>query len=251
MEFYKLYLGILGVINITSLFLIDRLKKHENFQSGGGLSFSGIELYIQDTYTILTDLIGSSSLIETDKYGIFNAGFMYFSDIKVLDKWKQYTLTSRFYEQASLEDLNNDKNINTFHFNISYNYGWWTFFQSNLLNKNNLEQNTQIDYNIILNNFKIDKYNGNILYDYINLKTIHVHMGIHYDDYQNNKFKQLILDLLNKSNKQEYKLLLNYINNINNLSPKYKIYIPNQPRQNSFYNHNNEYLIHKLQLSLV
>nr|QFG74242.1 MAG: hypothetical protein [Megaviridae environmental sample] len=73
MEFYKLYLGILGVMNISSLFLLNSLKKKENFQSGGGLSFSGIEQYIENKYNTLTDILGSSSLIETTKDGIFES----------------------------------------------------------------------------------------------------------------------------------------------------------------------------------
>ena len=177
---------------------------------------------------------------QTDKYGIFNAGFIYFSNKEILDKWKKYTINSRFYEQASLEDLDNDKEIKNFYFNITYNYGWWTFFQSKLLDKDKLQNNMNVDYSIILNNFTIDKYDGSILYDYKNLKTIHVHMGIDYNDYQNNKFKEIILNLLNTSNKSEYKLLLNYINNIKNNQELYKIFIPKQPCKNSFYNHNND-----------
>lgn len=164
---------------------------------------------------------------QTDKYGIFNAGFIFFSNKNILHKWKLYTQNSRFYEQASLEDLNNDQDFNTFHFNITYNYGWWTFFQSS----QTIQQ--------ITDNFTIDQYNGDILYDYKTLKTIHTHMGIPYDDYQNNSFNTIIIDLLKKSSKSEYKSLLQFIQNNDN-SNKYNIYIPIQPRQNSFYNHNND-----------
>ena len=166
--------------------------------------------------------------LQTDKYGIFNAGFMFFANKDILNKWETYTQKSRFYEQASLEDLNNDKDLNTFHFNITYNYGWWTFFQSTIPDKDKIKY------------FNIDKYNGDILYDYKTLKTIHTHMGIPYNDYQNNKFNEIIIDLLKKSSKSEYKLLLQFIQNNNNSSPIYNIYIPKQPRQNAFYNHNND-----------
>jgi hypothetical protein len=165
---------------------------------------------------------------QTDLYGYFNGGFIYISNIDILDKWRDYTLSSRYYEQASLEDLNNDNNIKTFYFNITYNYGWWTFFQSDLNNQ------------IVKNNFTIDKYNNDILYDYKPLRTIHSHVGVVSNDYQNQQFNIFIINLLKTSSKTEYKLLLNFIENNQLNHNKYNIYIPKQPRQNSFYNHKND-----------
>jgi hypothetical protein len=65
------------------------------------------------------------------KYGIYNAGFLWTNDIEMPAKWLQASKSSRFFEQAALEDLAleyTDKQL--VKFGQEVNYGWWRMFQS-------------------------------------------------------------------------------------------------------------------------
>jgi hypothetical protein len=65
---------------------------------------------------------------DTDKYGIYNAGFLWIKSAHIADLWFNLCKTSRFFEQGCLEDL---KGLvkNTFEFPIQVNYGWWRMYQ--------------------------------------------------------------------------------------------------------------------------
>ena len=69
--------------------------------------------------------------IDEDRYGKYNAGFMWTNDKKVPNLWRNASKTSRFYDQAALEDVVKEFQINTVHnFTIHNNYGWWRMYQS-------------------------------------------------------------------------------------------------------------------------
>jgi hypothetical protein len=65
------------------------------------------------------------------KFGTYNGGFLWTNDAEMPTKWIEATKTSRFVEQAALEDLplkyNEDQ---LFKFGQEVNYGWWRMFQS-------------------------------------------------------------------------------------------------------------------------
>ena len=67
-------------------------------------------------------------------YGRYNAGFLYISDISLLEVWKSAIYGSRFFEQAALEDV--AKHVQTmnpeflFEFPENHNFGWWRMYQS-------------------------------------------------------------------------------------------------------------------------
>ena len=58
------------------------------------------------------------------KYGIYNAGYMYFKSIQHVLMWRESCATSRFYEQQCLETLPNISE-----FTNQHNYGWWRLLQ--------------------------------------------------------------------------------------------------------------------------
>jgi hypothetical protein len=65
---------------------------------------------------------------DTDKYGIYNAGFLWIKNSHIAELWFQLCKSSRFFEQGCLEDL---KGLvkNCYEFPIQINYGWWRMFQ--------------------------------------------------------------------------------------------------------------------------
>jgi hypothetical protein len=65
------------------------------------------------------------------KYGIYNAGFVWTNDSDMPAKWVQASKTSRFFEQAALEDLALEySKEQLLKFGQEVNYGWWRMFQS-------------------------------------------------------------------------------------------------------------------------
>jgi hypothetical protein len=68
--------------------------------------------------------------IDEERYGKYNAGFLWTSDKRVPNIWREASKTSRFYDQAALEDVVSFFNKDEIHyFPIQNNYGWWRMFQ--------------------------------------------------------------------------------------------------------------------------
>jgi hypothetical protein len=64
---------------------------------------------------------------DTDRFGIYNAGFLWFREKAVAVKWRELCATSRFFEQACLEEL--AIHYKLYQFPIQVNYGWWRLWQ--------------------------------------------------------------------------------------------------------------------------
>jgi hypothetical protein len=65
------------------------------------------------------------------KFGEFNAGFLWTNDRTLPERWREACKTSRFFEQAALEDLADDTtDVCLYKFPIQVNYGWWRMFQA-------------------------------------------------------------------------------------------------------------------------
>jgi hypothetical protein len=93
------------------------------------------KLYIDPTYEIGL----SPHLIRkefTDKYGYYNGGMLWTRAPSVCDDWNEASKTSRFFDQAALEEL--PKKYTTFEFDESYNVSWWRMNQSDTPPKFNL-----------------------------------------------------------------------------------------------------------------
>ena len=68
---------------------------------------------------------------DEDRFGKFNAGFMWTNDKRVPNMWRKASHTSRFFDQAALEDVvNNFQPENVYEFPKQNNYGWWRMYQS-------------------------------------------------------------------------------------------------------------------------
>jgi hypothetical protein len=62
------------------------------------------------------------------KYGHYNGGYLWMREPEFLDIWAQATHTSRFFEQAALEDVAAAAK-SLYEFPIQNNFGWWRFYQ--------------------------------------------------------------------------------------------------------------------------
>lgn len=67
---------------------------------------------------------------DTDKFGYYNGGVLWTSDKTVPEQWRLFTKTSRFYDQASIEDL--AKAYTYFEFGEHCNISWWRLHQSEI-----------------------------------------------------------------------------------------------------------------------
>ena len=67
---------------------------------------------------------------DTELYGLYNAGFVWLKDSSWLAVWREALPTSRFFEQAALEDVAKAAKEGLYEFETNHNYGWWRMFQS-------------------------------------------------------------------------------------------------------------------------
>jgi hypothetical protein len=67
---------------------------------------------------------------DESKFGHFNAGYMWLKDPVLIDIWKVAGHSSRFFEQAALEDVARAAGSAAYSFPPSVNFGWWRMFQS-------------------------------------------------------------------------------------------------------------------------
>jgi len=65
---------------------------------------------------------------DTDLYGYYNGGMLWTNQKTVKDDWIEFTKTSRYFDQASIEDLANKYSY--FTFGENYNFSWWRVAQS-------------------------------------------------------------------------------------------------------------------------
>ena len=66
--------------------------------------------------------------MDTDRFGYYNGGCVWTKNKAMPTKWREFTETSRFFDQASLEDC--AKIFNTKEFGENYNISWWRVLQS-------------------------------------------------------------------------------------------------------------------------
>jgi hypothetical protein len=141
----------------------------------------------------------------TDEVGYYNIGILWTKNIEVINDWIEFTKVSRYFEQASLEDLAKKYSYQTFDENI--NIMPWR-----LLLSDNPSQ--------IINNINIKK---NDLY-YKDKPIIFVHT--HFLDRRFKEFNTIIINALKKLKRYKELLIIEKI--INN---KWIIKIPKQPQQ--------------------
>ena len=149
-----------------------------------------------------------------DETGYYNAGCLWTKSKELPDDWIKYSETSRYFEQASIEDL--VKKYSYFEFGENYNLQCWRYILSP-------EGPRKISSHI-----SSDK--GVVMYKDKPLKFIHTH----FLDQRFNDFNNLLVNHIN--NAKIYKILL-IISRV--IKDKWIIKIPKQPIQDMG-NHKND-----------
>lgn len=101
------------------------------------------------------------------KYGYFNGGMLWVKNKSIPQQWRNYTKSSRYYDQASIEDLYEfyKKNDMVFTFEDNYNLQSWRFIVG--------EENGEF----IASYMKPDVKSNRIFYKNKPLKFIHTHFN--------------------------------------------------------------------------
>ena len=80
--------------------------------------------------------LSSHMIIERDekRFGKYNGGYAFFSDVEYADVWWNACATARYYEQSALEDVaahvvNTAGPTALYEFPKTHNYGWWRISQ--------------------------------------------------------------------------------------------------------------------------
>jgi hypothetical protein len=110
------------------------------------------------------------------KVGKYNGGMLWVKNKLISQKWREYTKTSRYFDQASIEDL--VREFKSFEFDDNYNLQTWRFIvgQENAI--------TIMSY--------ISPKNGCIMYKNKPLKFLHTHFNDSRFNSINNYFKMII-----------------------------------------------------------
>jgi hypothetical protein len=65
-----------------------------------------------------------------DRFGKYNAGFLYIQSKEIVEIWYNETLVSKFFEQLALDQLAKYIEPEPYIFGRHINYGWWRMFQA-------------------------------------------------------------------------------------------------------------------------
>ena len=149
-----------------------------------------------------------------EESGYYNGGCLWTKSHKVPDDWIEYTKSSRYFDQASIEDL--VKKYSYFEFGEEYNLQCWRYY----LSPDGPDKIASY----------ISSDNGVVMYKDKPLKFIHTH----FLDQRFHNFNNLLLYHIN--NAKLYKILLIIFRIIND---KWIIKIPMQPMRGMGY-HNND-----------
>lgn len=150
---------------------------------------------------------------EAEKTGYYNGGLLWTNQKDLPEKWKDFTKTSRYYDQASIEDL--AKMYDTFEFDENYNLHTWRF---RVGREDNVPHLTVKD--------------GRILFKDQPLKFFHTHFNR--DDH--NEQNQLFIEKMS-----EAKLWKELIITFRVKYGKWCLVIPNQPMHGQFYHMNDSF----------
>lgn len=67
---------------------------------------------------------------DEQRFGIYNAGFVYSADPTFPAQWREAAHTSRYYDQTALEDIAlKTWAAQLYEFPVQINYGWWRMYQ--------------------------------------------------------------------------------------------------------------------------
>jgi hypothetical protein len=152
-----------------------------------------------------------------DEYGFYNGGVLWAKHKNIPDDWIKFTKSSRYFDQASIEDL--AKKYTYFEFGENYNLQMWRFIHS-------------VGGPQEIVSYITSKNNDTIYYKNKPLKFIHTH----FLEDRFKPFNNVILQHL--QNAQMYKILAIIFRVINN---NWILKIPKQPQQGMFQHSNDSY----------
>lgn len=113
---------------------------------------------------------------DTMRFGKYNAGFLWMRGKRYLEPWRDAGRSSRFFEQAALEDIAKlaDQAKELYEFPIQVNFGWWRMIQAT-------EAPSRIQERFSI--FRTEASIG-IRYDGKPLQSVHTHWShvFHYQD---------------------------------------------------------------------
>ena len=68
--------------------------------------------------------------VDEERVGTYNVGMIWMRDARFLNIWRKAVYSSRFYEQAALEDVAKAAGTDLYELPIQDNFGWWRYLQS-------------------------------------------------------------------------------------------------------------------------
>lgn len=134
------------------------------------------------------------------KFGKYNAGYVWMSNKKAVDVWRQACPNSRYYEQAALECFDAEEwKGRVGHFGQEHNYGWWRLLQG-VTDTETLQKQWSI--------FRGADHSG-IVVNSVPLASVHTHWYEKKDFtiIYFNKLVKSMLDRITKSQPKTYKLM--------------------------------------------
>ena len=154
--------------------------------------------------------------VNVDETGYYNGGMLWTNQKTLPQDWIEFTKTSRYFDQASIEDL--EKKYNSFEFGENYNLQTWRFIVG------------KEDSQTIASYLNVDQISGKLMYKDKPLKFIHTH-------FNSPRFKPINDFFIQKLTEANYYRELACINRL--IHNKWIIKVPKQPR-NDLYNHKND-----------
>jgi hypothetical protein len=155
---------------------------------------------------------------DTDKFGYYNGGVLWTKNKTLPEMWREATKTSRFYDQASIEDL--ARAYSHFEFGENYNMSWWRLQQADESPQKMCEY------------FGFDSKHKKILYKGKPLGFIHSH----FNRAEEKNFNNFIITALKRAAPTYFRELA-IISRIS--CGKWRIHVPKQPQPYPW-NHTND-----------
>jgi len=160
---------------------------------------------------------------DTDTFGYYNGGVVWTNQKGLKDDWIEFTKSSRYFDQASIEDLVNK--YDHFEFGEHYNFSWWRVYQSDHPPQS------------IVSNLSVK--DNKIFYKGEALKFVHTHFNENGSDGHLayiKSFNNLIISALNTI--KDYKTLL-IIDRMN--EGKWEVQLPEQPMSDPWHHVNDSF----------
>lgn len=195
---------LFGDFVVEKTYLLDWVFEHETniLFCDADICFMGPLIHIDSSIKLGVSR-HNIRLYDEQKYGIYNAGFLYVSDKSIPALWRELSKTSHFFEQACIEDLVKEFCDSYLVFPNSVNYGWWRLLQG----KESVE-NLKTRWTI-----KRTKDSCGICVDNLPLQSVHTHWKT--NDGATNYFNLFVLEFLEKlKSVEKTRKLYNYLKNI-------------------------------------